>query len=313
MRSHKVILTFKKFSDKIMNRQDEFIFYTLLCLLLMLLLLLFPGVAHRGTDVGLELFFESLFPYLLPYLILTNWILQLTKSSVSANWMSYGKTYLLSALGGFPTGAVVINQLLKSGELTKKEAAFLLPICHNPSPLFIIGLVATTIIQDISFGWKYLAIAHCISIILLFIFYSLFRNQKRQHQPINKATLSPFSSSITESIRPIAIVGTTVIFFSAIYTVSMHVLKEFYSGVPELLYLLVAGFLEFTNGIVLSGHYLDDDYLKLFVVFLLTSQSFSIHLQVYIITRASNISFLPYICIRGLYCILIPLIFFAFS
>lgn len=312
MRSHKVILPFKKFSDKIMNRQDEFIFYTLLCLLLMLLLLLFPGVAHRGTDVGLELFFESLFPYLLPYLILTNWILQLTKSSVSANWMSYGKTYLLSALGGFPTGAVIISQLLKSGELTKKEAAFLLPICHNPSPLFVIGLVATTIIQDISFGWKYLAIAHLISITLLFTIYPFFRNQTRQHQPI-KATLSPFSSSITESIRPIAIVGTTVIFFSAIYTVSMHVLKEFYSEVPELLYLFVAGFLEFTNGIVLSSQYLSDDYLKLFVVFLLTSQSFSIHLQVYIITRASNISFLPYICIRGLYCILVPLLFFAFS
>ena len=49
-----------------------------LCVILILLLLLFPQTAHSGTDLGLNLFMEALFPYLLPYLVLTQWLLRLT-------------------------------------------------------------------------------------------------------------------------------------------------------------------------------------------------------------------------------------------
>jgi hypothetical protein len=55
--------------------------YLLICITLICLLLLFPGIAHEGTDLGVELFMEALFPYLLPYLILTQWFIRLTPNT----------------------------------------------------------------------------------------------------------------------------------------------------------------------------------------------------------------------------------------
>ncbi|CAM5218549.1 Sporulation integral membrane protein YlbJ OS=Lysinibacillus sphaericus OX=1421 GN=ylbJ PE=4 SV=1 [Lysinibacillus sphaericus] len=80
---------------------------------------------------------EALFPYLLPYLILTQWLLRLTAPmrAKTKRISLYVQAYLISALGGYPT-AIPIVYLKNSGQLHLKEANFLLAVCHAPSPLF---------------------------------------------------------------------------------------------------------------------------------------------------------------------------------
>ena len=109
----------------------------------MVLLVLFPGVAHLGTTNGMRLFFDNLFPYLLPYFILTHWILLLSRPIANSTFSVLIRTYILSAFGGFPTGAVILNQMVLNDEISKKQAAYLLPICHNPSPIFVSSCTAT--------------------------------------------------------------------------------------------------------------------------------------------------------------------------
>ena len=44
---------------------------------LIILFILQPGIAHDGAEAGAQLFVHALLPYLLPYIILTQWLLKI--------------------------------------------------------------------------------------------------------------------------------------------------------------------------------------------------------------------------------------------
>ena len=44
---------------------------------LIVLFIVQPGVAHDGAEAGAGLFVHALLPYLLPYIILTQWLLKM--------------------------------------------------------------------------------------------------------------------------------------------------------------------------------------------------------------------------------------------
>ena len=255
---------------------------------------------------------EALFPYLLPYLILTNWLIRLTrKPSSNISFMTYLQTYSISAVGGYPTGAATITQLLKHGSLTQKQAAYLLGICHCPSPLFLFGYVGRDLLNSTTFSWQYLILLHGFSLCLLLFFYLRSPKATPKVQTFEKDP-TPFTSSVRESAPTILIVATTIIFFTTIYSVFLHSTKNLFDRLPEYFHLIVAGLLEMTNGLFLLPQYLFGNTLLLATVFLLTTQSLSIHLQVIVIARTANISIRPYIWIRILYSIAIPILFAVF-
>ena len=267
----------------------------------MILLLLFPGVAHAGADIGLALFMDALFPYLLTYLILTSWLLKLTAPIPLSGRLYYLKIYILSALGGFPTGASIIAQLKERNEISDKQAALLLGICHCPSPLFVIGFVGQDLLGNSTFSWQYLILLHTFSIVLLFFLPVQAGKIKAVAIPRNA-----FTSSIKESVPTVLIVGSTIIFFSTIYTVLYSLIEDFFS--PHQLLLLAAS-LEITNGLHATHTLLSGNLLLIAVTLFLTTQSLSIHLQVAVIAKAAFISIRPYIWIRLFYCIAIPILY----
>ena len=88
----------------------------------MILLFLFrPALAREGAEFGIELFAGALLPYLLPYLILTQWMLRLPGREPKGRTGTYWKTYVLGAFGGFPVGAASVANLVKEGRLSIKS------------------------------------------------------------------------------------------------------------------------------------------------------------------------------------------------
>lgn len=292
--------------DKISKRADCILhlFTIFICITLLILLLLFPGVAHEGTDLGIHLFMEALFPYLLPYLILTGWLLRMTAKHTAHPLSLYLKTYAISAIGGFPTGAASIIQLVKTEELSKKEAAILLGICHCPSPLFVVGYVGLDLLGDASISWKYLFLLHSFSLILLSIVY-----YRLPHKVNNRvafiSTRNAFSNSVKDSMPTVFIVSATIIFFTTIYTVLMHSMSQFFNF-NDTVQILFAAFLEMTNGLQLMSEHLTSDLLIIGLVTGLTAQSLSIHMQILVIAKTGSVAIRPYIVIRLLYIIAIP-------
>lgn len=316
---HILILAFAYVNDKKLKR-DDIMFATIqiaLCILLILLLLLFPQTAHSGTDLGLNLFMEALFPYLLPYLILTQWLLRLTAPmrAKTKRISLYVQAYLISALGGYPTGATTIVYLKNSGQLHLKEANFLLAVCHAPSPLFVLGFVSLDLLNSNTFGWLFLCLLHSFNICCLVVGYFLFRKTDPPTISVHNTVLytAPFSESIKETAPTILLVGTTIIFFTTIQTILQQGLDKMFPAIPQTVELAIAAILEVTNGLKLTvTEFSDFPYLSLLVVIMLTMQSISIHLQIFVIAKSAKLSVRPYIKFRLLSIIIVPTIYAAF-
>ena len=274
-----------------------------------MLIIIFPGVAHDGVDMGLALFAESLFPYLLPILILSNWLSMLLAENRN-KLLLYSRSYFLSAVGGYPTGGIIIKQKKKTNQVSKKEASLLLPILHHPNPLFILGFVSLELLHDTSFGIRYLIVLHSISFLFLVITYFIFPKGDIQHSSVK--IVSPFTTAIKDTIQPITIVATTIIFFSTINVIISHFISHYFETIPSLLQLILSSSLEITNGIFTAYQFLPIDALILFLVFYLTTQSLSIHIQVYVIAKEQMISMIPYILLRITFSILVPITYFVF-
>ncbi|WP_341301834.1 hypothetical protein MHB44_05135 [Lysinibacillus sp. FSL H8-0500] len=288
-----------------------------LCLILILLLLLFPQTAHSGTDLGLNLFMEALFPYLLPYLVLTQWLLRLTgpMRTKTKRASLYVQAYIISALGGYPTGATTIVYLKNSGQLHLKEANFLLAVCHAPSPLFVLGFVSLDLLHSHTFGWLFLCLLHTFNICCLITGYFLFRKTdppsiSEHNTPLYTA---PFSESIRETAPTILLVGTTIIFFTTIQTIVQEGLDQMLPALPYAIELSIAAILEVTNGLQMTVTAFPDlPYISLLVVILLTMQSISIHLQIFVIAKSAKLAVRPYIKLRLLSIIIVPTIYALF-
>lgn len=278
--------------------------------------MLFPGIAHKGADIGLKLFLEALFPYLLPYLILTQWFIRLTpeKANSLSRLKLYLKTYGISALGGFPTGAATIAYLKRTRQISKQEANGLLSICHSPSPLFVLGFVGHDLLHNTRFSWQYLILYHTVSIIILLVYY--FYNRSNPHQMVQldnpKRNENPFISSIKDSIPTVLVVGSTIIFFTTIYTVVMYTIQTIVPNVHKYLLLLTAASLEMTNGLQISHNLFESEpiLLPLLLAIFLSTQSLSIHMQVAVIAKSENISLKPYLLLRIFISFIIPLLYF---
>ncbi|WP_146552246.1 hypothetical protein [Rummeliibacillus sp. SL167] len=288
----------------------------LLCWLFILLLLLQPGLAHEGADTGIKIFIDHLFPYLLPYLILTQWLLRLTNvSSIPQHtkWKFYLQVYFLSALGGFPTGAATINFLLKSQQITKREAPLLLAICHAPSPLFVVGFVGVEILKNPTSGWYMLSLIHFVNIVMLFIFMLKFRKTNTKpivtHQSEVLST-SPLIESIKNSLPTVLLVAATVIFFTTISFVMTETILRFVHQLPDIVMLALYSVLEMTSGLAVSQNlFAHSKWLELIVITILTLQGLSIHLQVAVLAKEAKISMVPYAYTRIFQTFLIPLLY----
>ena len=293
--------------------------YLFICNSLIILLLLFPGVAHEGTNLGVSLFMEALFPYLLPYLILTQWFIRLTPShqDSTSRLQLYLKTYGISALGGFPTGAATIAFLKKNRQISAKEAKGLLSICHSPSPLFVLGFVGYDLLNDTMFSWRFLILYHIVSLIILFIFYNASKNDPFHanivpiEQQLTKIQ-NPFTSSIKDSVPTVLVVGSTLIFFTTIYTVVMHSISTFFPNIHNSIILLTAASLEMTNGLKIASQLFSNESTLLYLLLaaFLTIQSLSIHMQVAVLAKSEKISLRPYAALRIFLVILIPTLYY---
>lgn len=123
---------------------------------------------------------------------------------------------------------------------------------------------------------------------------------------------NPFTSSIKDSIPTVLVVGSTIIFFTTIYTVVMHSISNFFPHVHNNFLLATAATLEMTNGLQIAGQLFSNETAILYVLLatFLTTQSFSIHMQVAVIAKGEHISLKAYAMVRVLLTILIPALYY---
>lgn len=161
----------------------------------MLALLLSPAVALNGAAYGLTLWYKTLFPTLLPFMVLSNFIVYTGCARPIGNLLrpftkalrlpeASGYCILTGFLCGYPMGAYVCGVLDETGELDNDTALFLAPFCNNVSPMFIISYICMSCLGDKSYSGKVIFILTVSAVIgmVLFRFMQLTTNGKNKRK-----------------------------------------------------------------------------------------------------------------------------------
>lgn len=236
-----------------------------ICILLFFLLMLrFPSQTFAGASTGLLLWFHSVLPTLLPFMILSNLMLHTQAVEWIARLISplfcrifcvsrYGTfALLIGFLCGYPMGAKVTSDLLKKQYITYEEASYLLSFCNNTSPAFLMNYI---ILQTLGTP-DILLPAVCISLLSPIMCSFLFRRYYGVHDRVCHSYHSPVSSSgsasrltdtcMMNAFDAITRVGGYMILFSVFTELSTAV----FSHAPEWFPLLLSS-LEISTGIQL--------------------------------------------------------------
>ncbi len=235
--------------------------FTVLVLFLVLILTLFhaPLVIY-GANIGLELWYSSVLPSILPFMIITSLLLQQIPNK---------NICFLGLLCGLPIGANLIRQQLAGQHLSLSKANTLLCICNITSPMFISGYILHQTLNGQISALRFLLCIYiplalyAIPAFLLQAFQkpdsgrfhkihasaiTHFANATSAKAPIAPDTRSPVSldSIVRQSLETILKIG--------IYIMLFCILIEFIlTFLPSDLAILryAAASLEITNGIQL--------------------------------------------------------------
>jgi hypothetical protein len=158
----------------------------------------------------------------------------------------------MGTLSGYPMGAIIVNDLVTSRKLSKNEGSYLLSFCNNPSPMFVIGFVATSLLGNPKLGLPLLLSIYSGNFIT-----AMFLKKSYPIQPVpnysytnNRPNLSfsYFDDCIAQTAKVLLKVGGYIILFS-IPTVLLSKLPIHHIG-----YTFLISTLDLSNGVNLIAH-----------------------------------------------------------
>ncbi len=135
----------------------------ILCIVIFCLVSFFmrTQAAYSAVKDGLLLCYHSVIPALFPFFIISKILLNsrfafilglpflpYTKLVLKINSNKACTALLLGLTGGFGTGAVCLNSLYSSGQISKKQAEILLCAIINAGPAFVIACVGSTMLNS---------------------------------------------------------------------------------------------------------------------------------------------------------------------
>lgn len=227
------------------------------------IMLLLPGPVFAGASGGLLLWFNTVLPTLLPFIIISNLMIHTNAITYIARFAGpvlhrtlgvsgYGSFAVLSGfLCGYPMGAKVTADLLKTNHISLAEGRYLLSFCNNTSPMFIISYVLWQNLKDKSLLVPSVVILF-LSPLLCSFFFRRFYCPKGSfhsdgfHRSGRNVTFrfEILDSCMMDSFEAIVKVGGYIMIFSILIE-----LLKLLPVQPPLLEQLFLPMLEVTNGV----------------------------------------------------------------
>jgi sporulation integral membrane protein YlbJ len=300
-------------------------------------MLCYPSISLNGASSGLKLWFNSVIPSLLPFLILSDILIQTDFIFLFGKLLSpfmrllfnisgsSSIALILGMISGYPVGAKISCELYDGNVILKDEAQRLLYFTNNCGPMFILGTVAIGM-----YGIKELGIlllishyAGSISIgILTGIISRKSKSNKYSYRPRTqnqKASQKQghslgeiISDSIKKSTDLILVIGGFIILFSVLIETLKHTI--FLRNNVFSCFLL--GSFEMTNG-VYGAKFLESSLLLKAVLssFVIGFGGLSITLQTLTLLKNTDLKIKNYIfakIIHGIFSSIFCLLLYGF-
>lgn len=287
--------------------------------ILILLAFLFVDPVHAvdASRAGLLLWFHTLVPTLLPFLILSNLLIAIdgVASLTHILYPALNRIFGCSRNGcfcmaagllcGYPIGAKVAGDLVREQRITAEEGNYLLAFCNNASPAFLIGYCLTDSLKRPDLLVPALLVIYGTPLLL-----ALFLRRGRSFSdlsPEKKTSGSQISFKIVDvcmmnGLESILKLGCYIILFSIL----ARLLTRLPCPSSYITYGSV-GFLEMTNGIALVTADVSIPILQkyLFVLGFLSFGGLSGAAQTESMILDSGLSFLTYLKAKLLTAVLV--------
>lgn len=142
------------------KKSSRIMFARIVCAMsCMLILLLSPAAALNGAAYGLALWYRTLFPTLMPFMVLSNFIVYTGCAKPIGVLLApltkllhlpaaSGYCILIGFVCGYPMGAYVCGCLNETGTIDDDTAMLLAPVCNNVSPMFMISYICMSCLGD---------------------------------------------------------------------------------------------------------------------------------------------------------------------
>lgn len=238
----------------------------ILLTLLFFIMLVKPHETFLGASEGLLLWFQIVFPTLLPFIIITNLLVRTNTMFYISKVLSpviqplfhtsLNGTFAVLAgfLCGYPMGAKVTADLVTSNKISQNEGAYLLSFCNNTSPIFIMNYAVLKTLGREELLIPSIVIIFLSAILCSFLFrlyYFKLHTQKYtppQFFPIPHIhfDFQVLDTAIMNGFETITKVGGYIILFSVLLTLAKEL--PFQSGMWNMILLPS---LEITNGIAM--------------------------------------------------------------
>lgn len=235
----------------------------LLFIPLLLFLFLFPQDSFQASCDGVMLWFHTVLPSLLPFIILSNLLMQTSLIErllrrleplcrVLLGLSACGAyAWILGMLCGFPMGAKLTADLYTSGRIDRAEAEYLLTISNHASPMFIITFVVLQTLGDGRLLTPVLFILYgsaLLSMAVMRVIHHRYGHYTDRHRKKEVSMASSpgalLDTSIMNGFEIITRLGGYIILFSIYGAMLRKLLMPF-----PLSQAIIAGITEITTGI----------------------------------------------------------------
>lgn len=238
-------------------------FIALLILAMLGFLLVMPSDALTASRRGLDLWFSTLVPTLLPFLILSGFLIHsgLVRVLASLLYPILGRLFHISPEGsyacftgflcGYPVGAKVLGDLSRNHLIHPEEARYLLGFCNNVSPSFVITFLITEQLKEGALLPTTLFILYGMPLLYGFLTRPIYERRKRKVNFTDTKNASTvqinfelLDACIYDAVNTLLKLGGYIILFSVLAEITAHI-----KILPSSLAAVGTGILEVTNGI----------------------------------------------------------------
>lgn len=228
----------------------------IILMLMAMVLIIFSKQARLGAADGLALAENTIIPSLAPLLIIFLLIMKTGVKDLLARAFGFISVHIFNLpqitfpaiffglIGGYPMGALLTNELLKSGDIDEKQARRLLRFNFCGGCGFIITAVGTTVLNNTKAG-AVLFLSNVISSVI--IGFALSFTEKRRNAPYYSYTEyrklgDVLSESVSDAVKSLLNMTAFIILFCA-----FNVVIDF----PDFL----APVIEITSGICTNSRF----------------------------------------------------------
>ncbi|MTI96072.1 MAG: sporulation integral membrane protein YlbJ [Firmicutes bacterium] len=322
------------------KRRLAFYMFALIGFTLTFSMVLFPENAFQAAVRGLDVWWNVVFPALLPFFIAAEILMGLgvvhfmgvmLEPLMRPLFRVPGSGAFVMSVGlasGFPIGAILTAKLRSQNMISKEEGERLMSFTNTADPLFMFGAVAVGMLAYPQIGYT-IAVAHYLSSIsvgLLMRFHkpsaapssapgskrqfiliraakSLVEARTKEQRPFGKL----MGDAVRNSVSSLLLVGGFIISFSVVIEILnasgiVAWIAEIFAVSSDYLLLITNGILEITLGCqVASQSSLAMTHKIMAVSGVIAWSGLSVHGQVASIISGTDLDIKPYLVARAIH------------